>query len=164
MRSVIFFISHYTTPELFSFFTTVFLVLWLEIFFSGQTSLSNEISFISFIIVSMVFLFIGVFLYHLRLKRAYQLRKDHSFCFRSVGFPVFLFTKTFFQCFVLFSVYISLITYSTSTTRRHCLETRRHCRKTIAKQFSLPLPSDLRFKVILLSIAGKLRKNAPCLG
>ena len=51
-------------PELFNLFTTVFLALWLVSFLSGQTSFRGEFSFIVFIMLFMVFLPTGIFLYH----------------------------------------------------------------------------------------------------
>ena len=51
-------------PELFNFFTTVFLALWLVSFLSGQTSFRGEFSFIVFIMLFMVFLPMGTVLYH----------------------------------------------------------------------------------------------------
>ena len=61
---MMFFISHFGMPELFNFFTTVFLALWLVSFLSGQTSFRGEFSFIVFIMLFMVFLPMGIFLYH----------------------------------------------------------------------------------------------------
>ena len=51
-------------PELFNFFTTGFLALWLVSILFGQTSLRGEVSFIVFIMLFMVFLPMGTFLYH----------------------------------------------------------------------------------------------------
>ena len=58
-----FLISHFGMPEVFNFFTTVFLALWLVSFLSGQTSFRGEFSFIVFMLF-MVFLPMGTFLYH----------------------------------------------------------------------------------------------------
>ena len=44
-----FFISHFGMPELFNFFTTVFLALWLVSFLSGQTSFRGEFSFMRYV-------------------------------------------------------------------------------------------------------------------
>lgn len=83
---VIFFISHFGIPELFSFFTTVFLALWLVKFFSGHRSFSGEFSFMFFMIVFMVFFPIGVFLYQtLQTGLSMTVRSNGPLFFISLG-------------------------------------------------------------------------------
>ena len=61
---MMFFIPHFRMPKPFIYVTTVFLALWLLSFLSGQTSLRDEFSFIVFIMLFMVFLPMGIVLYH----------------------------------------------------------------------------------------------------